>query len=231
MFALDFRGHGKSGRADRYLVSDYVVDVREFIADQFETPVVLYGHSLGAMVAVALAAEIPERVRAIVLEDPPFHTMGNRIAGTSFHSLFTLMKSLAESAADVNRIAGQLAEFKIQAPDGCGLKRLGDVRDAASLRSSVECLKLVDPAVFMPLIEGRWLEGFDYLDYFSRIRCPALLLQADAKRGGALQDADAEAAVKLMPKCAREKIDCGHSVHWEQTATVLRLMNGFLATL
>ena len=231
LFALDFRGHGKSGRANRYLVSDYVVDVREFIAGQFATPVVLYGHSLGAMVAVALAAEIPERVRAIVLEDPPFHTMGNRIADTSYHSLFTFMKSLAESATDVQRIAGQLAEFKIQAPDGCGLKRLGDVRDAALLRSSAECLALVDPAVFDPLIAGRWLEGFDYLDYFSRIRCPALVLQADTRRGGALQDADAEAAVALMKKCVREKIDCGHSIHWEQPATVLRLVNGFLDAL
>jgi len=231
LFALDFRGHGKSGRAKRYLVADYVADVREFIAGQFKTPVILYGHSLGAMVAVALAAEIPDRVRAIVLEDPPFHTMGNRIVATSFHSMFTFMKSLAESSSDIQRIASQLADFRIPSPDGSGSKRLGDVRDAASLKSSAECLKRVDPAVFDPLIEGKWLEEFDYLDYFSRVRCPALLLQADSKRGGALQDADADAAEGLMKKCVREKIACGHSIHWEQTATVLRLMNGFLATL
>ncbi|MFM8583958.1 MAG: alpha/beta fold hydrolase, partial [Planctomycetaceae bacterium] len=47
---LDLRGHGASGRASGYRVIDYVGDVVERLG-QLAAPVVLYGHSLGAMVA------------------------------------------------------------------------------------------------------------------------------------------------------------------------------------
>jgi pimeloyl-ACP methyl ester carboxylesterase len=225
--ALDFRGHGRSNRAEKYCVIDYVADVRDFLAAEFRESVVIYGHSLGAMVALALAAEIPELVRAIVLEDPPFHTMGKNIEATSYHAMFQKMMSLAGSRENV---AQALADFKIRSPDGSE-RRLGDLRSAESLRHSAECLAFVDPAVFRPLIESRWLDGFDHLNYFSRVNCPALLLQADPQKGGAFQEADADATQARTKKCVREKLSCGHLMHWDQTESVARTTNNFLRTL
>src|SRR5262245_19727695 len=49
--SLDQRGHGTSDRADRYLVADYADDAVEWVERAIARPVVLYGHSLGAMVA------------------------------------------------------------------------------------------------------------------------------------------------------------------------------------
>src|SRR5205823_9461468 len=49
--ALDFRGHGNSDRAPgAYSVVDYVDDALAVLR-KAEAPVVIYGHSLGAMVA------------------------------------------------------------------------------------------------------------------------------------------------------------------------------------
>src|SRR4051812_17283980 len=49
--ALDFRGHGKSGRAPgSYRIVDYVQDAAAVLCSLRE-PVVVYGHSLGALVA------------------------------------------------------------------------------------------------------------------------------------------------------------------------------------
>src|SRR5688572_4782194 len=70
LFALDHRGHGESARAERYLVVDYAADAVALVRDRLPG-VVLYGHSLGALAAVAVAAELPDLVRAVILEDPP----------------------------------------------------------------------------------------------------------------------------------------------------------------
>jgi pimeloyl-ACP methyl ester carboxylesterase len=57
VYALDQRGHGKSERANGYFAIDYVPDVVGFLHHEIRRPTVLYGHSLGAMVAAAVAAE------------------------------------------------------------------------------------------------------------------------------------------------------------------------------
>lgn len=64
-FALDFPGHGESDRFDNY---GFDVDRDAVLAllDMLDTPVVLVGHSMGGLAA---AAERPEAVRGVYLED------------------------------------------------------------------------------------------------------------------------------------------------------------------
>ena len=53
VFAVDLRGHGKSGRVSGlYLPEDYVDDIITFIKNHFDEPVSLLGHSLGGWVAL-----------------------------------------------------------------------------------------------------------------------------------------------------------------------------------
>src|SRR5512145_3302659 len=73
VYAVDLRGHGKSGWVSgRYHVSDYAEDVHFFLK-HLKQPAILYGHSLGAQVALAVAAQSPRQVRALVLGDIPFY--------------------------------------------------------------------------------------------------------------------------------------------------------------
>src|SRR5262245_2747813 len=66
VFGVDLPGHGKSDRlAGDYLVVDYVRVVVEFVRTHAQQPIVIYGHSLGAMVAAGAAAELGNRVRAV----------------------------------------------------------------------------------------------------------------------------------------------------------------------
>src|SRR5436190_11761322 len=52
LHGLDFPGHGASDRlSGEYRVCDYVATAEQFVRGNFTQPVVLYGHSLGAMVA------------------------------------------------------------------------------------------------------------------------------------------------------------------------------------
>src|SRR5207244_8738860 len=68
--AYDLRGHGKSGRATDYSLRAFADDAVHVLRDLIKIPTVLIGHSLGALSALAAAAEVPEYVSALVLEDP-----------------------------------------------------------------------------------------------------------------------------------------------------------------
>jgi len=231
--ALDFRGHGGSERAPgHYLVTDYARDTAAFIRSEIRQPVVIYGHSLGAMVALAMAATMPELVRGLVLEDPPFHTMGRRIAGTPWRGLFLGMRDLAATVTGVDHLAAALAELSVPAPGHDGLVRLSQLRSAESLRFSAHCLSQLDPDVFTPVIEGRWLDGYDEREICAQLRCPTLLLQADPSAGGALSDADADALETAMPACRRVRFPgTSHVIRREQPGAVLRAFRDFAATL
>ena len=62
IFALDFRGHGRSDRSSKgYRTIDYVGDVLTLMRNRIPDSVVIYGHSLGSMVAAATASQAPER--------------------------------------------------------------------------------------------------------------------------------------------------------------------------
>jgi esterase len=71
VIALDLRGHGRSGRAPSYSLSDFGTDVIALL-DQLElTQVDLVGHSLGGFVALSVAAQQPQRIRRLLIEEAP----------------------------------------------------------------------------------------------------------------------------------------------------------------
>lgn len=230
---LDHRGHGKSGRANGdYLVTDYVRDAVAFIEQQFSEPVVLYGHSLGAMVAAAVAAAIPQQVRGVVLEDPPFGTMGSRISQTILLSYFAGVQLFAGSELPVQEIARQLAETRLSIPGQTMSVKLGDTRDPASLHFTARCLKQLDRDVLSPIVAGHWLDGFDWQALVAKVTCPTLLLQADSTAGGMLTEEDAVTTERLMANCCRVTLpNTGHLIHWLRTETCLQLVNSFLESL
>lgn len=213
VIAFDHRGHGGSDRAaDGYRVIDYAAHVAEIVRTEFPRPLVVLGHSLGAMVALHLAAECPEILVGAALEDPPFHTMGRQIGATSYRAQFAGMQEVAKRGGDVGSLTEGLAEIRLPGPQG--EVRLGKIRDRASLEFSAECLHELDPEIFTPLVAGQWLDGFDHAALWSRVKCPLLLLQGDTRYGGALTDEDADFAERSARQCRRVRFDgVGHQIH------------------
>ncbi len=67
--ALDLPGYGYSGRLRVHNLNSYAVFMHDFL-DVLGYPVVnLLGHSMGAQIAIAMAARQPERVNKLVLVD------------------------------------------------------------------------------------------------------------------------------------------------------------------
>jgi pimeloyl-ACP methyl ester carboxylesterase len=231
VFAVDQRGHGQSSRARSYFVRDYAADIVKLLQNRKESkPAVIYGHSLGALVAVCVAARCPEAVRAIILEDPPTASMIGEIKRTPFYPHFAAMQKLAGSRLSTSEVAHQLAEVRL--PTANGEVRLGDLRDGVSLRLVARCLQDVDPAVYDSLLAGRWMEGVEWTETIRAIRCPVLLLAADEKAGGMLS----RSAVDEMREHVADIITLphpgiGHLIHWQATETCLRHVLGFLESL
>ena len=230
---LEHRGHGLSSRTPAaYLVKDYVRDAVAFVQNQVQGPVVLYGHSLGAMVAAGVAAELHQQVKGVVLEDPPFGTMGSKIGQSALLSYFSGVLPFTGSTLPVGTLARQLAEISLTTPSKAGSVRLGDTRDMASLRFTARSLSQLAPEVLQPIIDGTWLRGFDLADIAKRVRCPVLILQADPACGGMLSDADADLLMTTLPDCIRIRFpNAPHLIHWAQTEVLLRHVVGFLESL
>ncbi len=224
----DFRGHGESPRRGPYRVIDYVTDAIDFLDIVPQQRVFVYGHSLGAMVAAALAARRPKRVTGVILEDPPFHAMGARIHDSPLGSYFAGLQGLAGSPLPVPDLARELAELRYGPGNSI---RCGDTRDATTLRFAASCLRRLDPAVLAPVADGTWLDGYDTAAVFQGLRCPALVLQADPAMGGMLTDADAAALVRSAADATVVRVNgAGHALHWAATQMTLGHSLAFLAS-
>jgi pimeloyl-ACP methyl ester carboxylesterase len=70
VYAVDLRGHGRSGWPGRYSLPLLRDDVARFLDALGLGQVTLIGHSIGGAVAYLLAMRHPERVKRMVLEEP-----------------------------------------------------------------------------------------------------------------------------------------------------------------
>ena len=230
--AIDFRGHGRSARVPgKYHVIDYVRDAVAVVRTLATEPVVVFGHSLGALVASAVAAAEPEGVRAVVLEDPPGSSLIARFQQTPHFAQFRAQRGLTGSTRPVSEIARELAAIDLPQPDG-GTVKMGDVRDATALRFLARCLRDLDPGVYDPVLAGDWLKGYDEDAIWKGVQCPALLLRGEQKRGGWLPADDADRLAHTIPDCTRIDVPgVGHLLHWLAPVETARHVVGFLESL
>lgn len=229
--ALDHRGHGQTLRTPgAYRVLDYARDAVAAVRSLTE-PVILYGHSLGAVVAAAVAASEPDLVRAAVLEDPPSVGFFSKIDRTPYLTQFTEVRKLAGQNRPVADIARDLAAILLPQPNGTSV-RLGSLRDPTALRFSARCLTELDPAVFDPVLDGSWFRDYQQDAIWPAIECPVLLLRGEEARGGMFPAGDADHMAATIPDCTRVDVPgVGHLIHWLATETCVRLTLGFLESL
>jgi len=69
--APDLPAHGKSPAPKQYAIEAFATDVAELLSELDLRRGVVFGHSIGAMVALAIAHQSPELVGAVAMIDPP----------------------------------------------------------------------------------------------------------------------------------------------------------------
>jgi pimeloyl-ACP methyl ester carboxylesterase len=242
VYALDLRGHGKSGRVPgQYRPEHYVAEIVAFLESQITERVILFGHSLGAWIALMVAAARVEEMRALILGDPPLCLEWFvAIEGSEGRiNQWRTLRDLGRSALSVPELASALADLPVSVPGQETPMQYGDLpgKDMAHLRSWAEVLSQVDPDVVQYHAEGRIEEYVEKVDPDSALRrmtCPVLLLQADPARGGYISDRDAEHALALLPDGLHVQLEgVGHDLGLGtgKVAPLLRAVTSFLESL
>lgn len=233
VFALDFRGHGRSSRVPgKYRVIDYAADLAAFLREQVRQPAVLFGHSLGGMVTMHVAAHHPPMLRAAVLGDNPITLRKHK--SSMYADLFGGLMRLGSTGGTVEDLARDIAEIQVRTPGSDAPTRIADLpgNDQAYLLSWARCLSQADPEVFRMTLDGSSREGWDGEQCLSRMKCPTLLLQANPQLGGLMSDNDVELALKTLAHPIHVRLeDHSHALHMQKPEPVLRAVMHFLEAL
>jgi pimeloyl-ACP methyl ester carboxylesterase len=203
VYAVDFRGHGRSGRVRKgYRWEEYVRDTADFLRRVVGTPAYVVGHSLGGMVAIQLCAVAPELVRAVVLEDPPLYGYrGERLKMRPNYKLFVAWRSLAQQQPATDDLEARLAELQPEL-------------NPSALSSRARSLRLLDPDVLTMYLDGVATENYETDQYLCKVACPTLILRGDPALGGAIEEADELQARSLLKRCVVQRVSgVGHGIH------------------
>jgi pimeloyl-ACP methyl ester carboxylesterase len=191
-------------------------------------PAVVAGHSLGGLVAAALAADTPTLVRGVSLEDPPMY-LGDmtRFRQTAFYDGFVaLRRMLHEHAAASGKFDDLLLRVG-QQPAGDG-RTLAEAKSAEDVRYRAEQLDHLDPRALDAAIDGSVFHGFEPDDLLAQIRCPVHLLAGQADLGSALIAADVDRLVHTVPDCTVTMVNgVGHGIHNEQPRRYIHELHHF----
>ena len=223
IYALDLRGNGRSAWVpETYRLQDFVEDNAQFLK-LLERPAILVGHSIGGVIALMLAGQYPDRVKALILEDICLTLDNYRRIIDSSRDMFALWLNLKKSAKSEQALALALADAYKVYPGVTSVWIL----------FFAKCLWQLDPTFFNALLydfEG-FVSGYDYKQILELISCPLLFLRGEIKLGAVMTD---EEISWLQKSCSNAKValidGVGHGLHLEThgQAPVLTEMVEFL---
>jgi pimeloyl-ACP methyl ester carboxylesterase len=231
VYAIDLRGHGKSGRIPgHYTLLDYEKDVKIFIDEVIKEPTILFGHSLGGIIATIHAADNSNIAALIIGDSPPNYD--NRLSNDTKvrMSHWLQAKKSASEYKTFDKILRSLKEEKIMWGDV-------PVEDPLILRNKAINWSRMDPDILTKMTEGKegiremWA-GYDTARLFPKIQCPVLLLRGNPKLGGVIKDEEVEKAHNLIPDLTYVYYnEVGHSLFQFGAEPVLSKVSIFLESL
>ncbi|MFG3289381.1 alpha/beta fold hydrolase [Streptomyces sp. NPDC048179] len=223
VIAPDLRGHGRSsGLSGGQRPREFAADLAELLDGVDAGPVVVVGHSMGAVIASVLAVEYPSLVRAVVAVDP----------GYGFEAEF------------VPQLA---AAFRVPDPVGTAALVLAGLENPAADGPEADALRVwhrrrilgMDPMTVRDVFHGMFDEAAAPLTarpgveaYLSRRACPVLTLSAASSLKAKGVDGDWEESLSRHPYSASVVLDgVGHWLFQERPAEFNALVLGWIEGL
>ena len=212
VMTLDNRGRGLSsgGAHLHYRLTDYAADTAGVITQLgLDRPFVL-GHSMGARIALRLAADAPECVGPMILADPPMTGPGRRPYPVPLQWYLDGLEAACqgEPTDRSNHLLKNWSDAQIAQRD-----QWLPTCDPEAIAQSYASFNDEDVHVLMP-----------------EVPTPTLLIYAE--NGGTVTDEDAAEIRELIPDCRSVRIDgVGHMIPWDDLETFVDTVEGFVESV
>lgn len=243
VFAADCYGHGQSSHnANLYSCRVNGEAFLWFIENVVKESCYLSGHSSGGILAAWIAANAPEWVKGLILEDPPFfHVTPEEIqegkGAFAWHDGYVITHSFLrqEDITDYplyylkngyllslfgglqGKIVRSAVKYRQQNPDQ-------PIKISWVPHTWLRMLLYMDnydPKFGDTFYNGSWLEGIDQESILRSIKCPVIYLKANTQYGkdgvlyAANTDEDANQIQSMLANCKRINRKSGHDIHYE----------------
>jgi pimeloyl-ACP methyl ester carboxylesterase len=248
IFVPDLRGHGKSTWTPGYYSYNICGnDLRRFIQEVIQQPTLVAGLSSGGVLAIWLAANAPQDVLAIISEDPPiFSSIWPRIQNEK------LMANNFKLAVDILGKPGKrdveqyLSQVGIPVEGKTELLKIppfvlktmffiARLNQAVrpdnpydtpflpfNMRAGFKFLSEYDTDFSRATLDGDLSKDFSPEEALKQVKCPMLLMRAQAYRHetwglvGAIDDKDLECIISLVDDLQIVQISDRHEIHLVQ---------------
>lgn len=213
--APDARGHGLTDApATGYAPADHAADAASLIqALKLNRPAVM-GHSMGGAVALLVASQHPDLVRAMIAEDPAWFVEGR------------LETPASREEARQGWLAGMRDNKAKPRPERIAGEHAKNPRwSMAELEPWADAKTQVHEEVL------QWMDAppIDWRAALKKVQCPALLVTGDVARGVIISPAQAEEAQALNVKLQVANIaGTGHCIRRDDFAPFIAAVRDFL---
>ena len=213
LYACDKRGHGKSSWGESYRVVDIASDITDFIERNIGEPVILIGHSGGAVASLVIASQIPDLIKSLVVIDPPIFLREESVKTIYVYNYFLGLYNLLTLKRTADDFFSEL---------------FPDIDDEG--RSYLEnTFSTLDPEFVKIHLEDRYLDGMDTQAVLEKITCPTLMIYGEIDKGGVVRDSDAEFFRAHIPNGKAVQIkNAGHLIHVDQLEQMVELIQDWL---
>ncbi|MFJ2746292.1 alpha/beta fold hydrolase [Streptomyces sp. NPDC087440] len=200
---LDVRGRGLSDTGTGHTLTEYAEDAEAVVRELGLERPLLFGHSMGARIAAAVAVRGRVAVRGAVLADPPLSGPGR---GPYPTSLAVFQEQLAEA---------------VRGTDGDEVARWWPRWPREEQEARARWLASCDGGAVAASHHG--FEHEDFFDWWPRVPCPVTLLYG--AQSPVVTAAGAAEAAAALPSARLEQVpDCGHMIFWDNPSGGLRAL-------
>ena len=223
--AFDQRGHGKSGRASDYSMRAIADDIGRVLRDVVRARSVIVGHWLGALGALACAAEASANVAGLVLEDPPL-AYGTPWPRETYGPLRDAL-----SSGDPAAVTKAVSRLALPSPGPRGERTYGEMRGFYAAERVLAYFRDVDPAFIDRRMVGEDAKA-EIESWLGRVTCPVLVIAGEARLGSSLDD-PAEWRLKkaIRDLTVKRFPGTGHLIHGFRPEQFLENIEPFLRKL
>ncbi len=206
VFAVDVRGHGGSTwTPGNYSWTTVGGDLAAFLKQVVQRPAFVAGNSSGGILALWLAANAPEQVAGLILEDAPVFSVEMPRFKEADRFVYQGLEHAVAALGDLDHrdLADYLRGQELPVNEGRRVRRMPDwfvnflswsVRRYQArhpgppvdirwfpftLRVLMKSISTFDPDFARAFVDGRFYAGLDHAEALSRVRCPLLVLHAD----------------------------------------------------